>query len=56
MTFWTRSSQGKRAVAAVKIVERGPVDFGTKGVDEAYRELIGNLVHDITGDFRTRYR
>jgi hypothetical protein len=54
-TVWTRSARGTAPVASVKLVSRGPVDFGARDPEEAYGALARCLTGDISGDFYSRW-
>lgn len=54
-TMWTDSAQMSTTVSAAHFNSRGEGTFGTSDSKDAYREMIGCLVRDVTEDFRTHY-
>ena len=54
-TFWTRATSGKTQVAAISLMEGGPISFGVSDPKEKYGKLVPKLVYANTMDFRSRY-
>ena len=54
-TMWTDSAKTTATVAQGQLNGRGEGGFGVSDTDEAYRQMLGCLVRDITDDFRTHY-
>ena len=54
-TVWTRSSRGEAPVAHVKLVARGPFDFGASDPEKAYGKLVQRLVSRVSHDFYSHW-
>ncbi len=54
-TVWTRSSSGQAPVAHVRVVARGPVDFGASDPEQAYGKLVQRLVSRVSHDFYSHW-
>lgn len=54
-TIWTNASTRKTSVAGLSLSKTGPVNLGISDPKEKYGQLIQDLVHDNTQDFRPRY-
>ncbi|MCK4330099.1 hypothetical protein KAX02_09680 [candidate division WOR-3 bacterium] len=55
-TIWTSSSQDEADVAHVSIISGNLFSFDATDPDEAYGDLIDELVRDVTKDFRVTYK
>ena len=55
-TIWTCSAQDEADVAHVSILSGNLFSFNATNPDEAYGDLIDELVKDVTKDFRVTYR
>lgn len=54
-TVWSDSASWKRNLVNVRVHENAGISVGARGYDDAYRKLIPDMVHDVTGDFRGMY-
>lgn len=53
-TVWTRNAQLRETMGSVSIVE-GQAVFGAQDPEDAYGELVGHLVWEVTHDFRSTW-
>lgn len=53
-TVWTREARVRETIANVSVVD-GQAVLGAQDPDEAYGELVGVLVWEVTQDFRSRW-
>lgn len=54
-TVWTKSANTREAIAALRIMDGGVV-FAADDPDEAYGELVTDLVYQLTYDFRPTWQ
>ena len=53
--LWTNSTAGKKKVAGLFADTNGNIKFGASDPEEAYGELVPEMVYANTADFRSRY-
>jgi len=54
-TIWSDSTSWNRKLGNLSVNEDSGISLGTKGYADAYRKLVPDMVHDVTGVFRGRY-
>jgi len=54
-TLWTRSSNGKRSVAKLRLADGGHVNIGVSDPRDKYGQLVSELVDANTSDFWPHY-
>ncbi len=54
-TVWSDSTSWQRKLGQLSVNEHTGLSVGTNGYNDAYRKLVPDMVHDVTGDLRGRY-
>jgi len=54
-TIWSDSAAWQRKLGRLSVNDNAGLTVGTDGYNDAYRKLVPDMVHDVTGDLRGWY-